>query len=272
MSNTILAILADVTGAAACLDAAHDAAAALPGARLVALHVRVDPDSTIIPSEEILTPRQRAALAEEAAREAAALHALFLDWQARQVPGLAASWQDVVGTVAGEVVRLGREAALNVMAAPGPHARGHVQEAFRAALFLTGRPLLRVPPAGGSRPPQRIAIGWKESAVCRRAVAEAAPWLRQAAQVDVLHVIARDGAELDAAGQLLDELGVSAALHGLPRGEAPVGAQLLTEAAAYGADWLVMGAYHHPPLAEWLLGGVTRHVLHAAQLPVFLMH
>ena len=107
--------------------------------------------------------------------------------------------------------------------------------------------------------------------MCRRAVAEAAPWLRRAERVDVLHAIARDRAELDAAGALLEGLGIAAYLHALDRGATPVGTQLLAEAAALHADWLVIGAYRRPPLAELLLGGVTRVVLHDARLPVFLM-
>ena len=272
MRATVLAVLAEPAGAEACLDAAAAAAAAVPRAVLAALHVRVDPETTIMPSEEILPPRRREALQLEAAGEAAALQAQFLDWRARQPPGLAAAWQDVAGGVATEVARIGQAARLLVMAAPGPQSRGHAHAAFHAALFATGRPLLRVPPAGPAHPPRRIAIGWKDSAVCRRAVTEAAPWLRQAVAVDVLHAVARDAAELDAAAALLAQLGVTAALHGLTRGAAPVGEQLLAEAAARAADWLVIGAWQHSRLTELLLGGVTRVVLGTAKLSVFLMH
>jgi nucleotide-binding universal stress UspA family protein len=33
-----------------------------------------------------------------------------------------------------------------------------------------------------------------------------------------------------------------------------------------------MGAYTHSRLRQLILGGVTRHVLHAANLPVLLCH
>ena len=269
---TVLAVLADAGEAAHCLDAAVAAMAPLAGARLVALHVRPDPDSTIIPSEEILTPRQREALMLQAASEAAALQAGFIDWRARQPPGLAAQWRDVAGDVAQVVARQGRGAALIVMAAPGAHPHGRAEAAFRAALFDAHRPLLRVPQDAAARAPRRIAIGWKDSAVCRSAIAEAAPWLRRAERVDVLHSVARTRSELDAAGALLAGLGIRANLHALDHGAAPVGIRLLAEAASLGADWLVIGAWRRPPFAEWLLGGVTRVVLREARLPVFLMH
>ncbi len=268
----ILAVLADRAGAADCLTAAREAALALPGAVMTALHVSPDPETTIIPSEEILTPRQREELRLAAESEAAALHALFSDWRARQAPGVEAAWRDVTGDVPREVARIGRDAALLVMAAPGPHARGRAQEAFHAALFDSGRPLLRVPRGAPARPPRRIAIGWKDSEVCRRAIATATPWLRRAEQVHVLHAVARDRAELDRADRLLTGIGIVARLHALDAATAPVGTQLLAAAAAQDADWLVIGAYRRPPVTEWLLGGVTRVMLRDARLPVFLEH
>ena len=272
MSHTVLAILMERAGTDSCLDAARLAAAALTAPRLLALHVRLDPDSTIIPSEEILTPKQRRALELQAESEAAAVHAAFAAWQARQAPGLEAGWQDVTGRAADAVAHHGRRATLSVMAAPGPHASGQVREAFHAALFDTHRLLLRVPHSGPVPPPRRIAIGWKDSAVCRAAIEQAAPWLRQAEAVDVLHVVARDAAELNAATHLLRDLGITARLHGFARGETPVGAQVLAEAKARHADWLLIGAFRRPQAVEWLLGGVTRTVLHEARLPVLMLH
>jgi nucleotide-binding universal stress UspA family protein len=47
---------------------------------------------------------------------------------------------------------------------------------------------------------------------------------------------------------------------------------LLDEAKALGADLLVMGAYAHRRFFEALLGGVTRSILHAADLPLLMQH
>jgi len=49
-----------------------------------------------------------------------------------------------------------------------------------------------------------------------------------------------------------------------------VGAGLLQAAAEFGADMLSMGAYSHSRLRQLLLGGVTRHVLEHASLPVLM--
>ena len=65
---------------------------------------------------------------------------------------------------------------------------------------------------------------------------------------------------------------MTADLHALPIGGRPLGAALLRKAHELGADMLVMGAYQHSPLREFLLGGVTRHMLSHADLPVLLRH
>jgi len=45
-----------------------------------------------------------------------------------------------------------------------------------------------------------------------------------------------------------------------------VGHLLLSQATAFAADLVVMGAYGHSHLSEWMFGGVTRTVLREAGL------
>ena len=54
-------------------------------------------------------------------------------------------------------------------------------------------------------------------------------------------------------------------------GEA-TGAALLAAARESGADLLVMGAYGHTRLSEWVLGGVTRHLLSNTRIPLLMRH
>ncbi len=49
-----------------------------------------------------------------------------------------------------------------------------------------------------------------------------------------------------------------------------VGHLLLSQAATFGADLLVMGAYGHSQLRQWMFGSVTRTVLREASLPVLM--
>ncbi len=52
--------------------------------------------------------------------------------------------------------------------------------------------------------------------------------------------------------------------------ERDVGRGMLAAAREYGADMLAMGAYSHSRLRQLILGGVTRHVLENAALPVLM--
>jgi nucleotide-binding universal stress UspA family protein len=49
-------------------------------------------------------------------------------------------------------------------------------------------------------------------------------------------------------------------------------ALLLNHASDTGADLLVMGAYGHSRLREFILGGVTRSLLREMTIPVLLSH
>ena len=53
---------------------------------------------------------------------------------------------------------------------------------------------------------------------------------------------------------------------------APVGHVLLEAAVAASADLVVMGGYSHGRLRELILGGVTRHMLEKAALPLLVAH
>ncbi|NJO38932.1 MAG: universal stress protein [Rhizobiales bacterium] len=51
-----------------------------------------------------------------------------------------------------------------------------------------------------------------------------------------------------------------------------VGQALLAEAKAVGADALLVGAYGQNRLRELVMGGVTRHLIDHAEIPVFMTH
>lgn len=51
-----------------------------------------------------------------------------------------------------------------------------------------------------------------------------------------------------------------------------VGATVLASVKDLKADMLVMGAYGHARLTEFVFGGVTRHILRHVEVPVLLSH
>ena len=47
---------------------------------------------------------------------------------------------------------------------------------------------------------------------------------------------------------------------------------ILSHAADAGTDFIVMGGYGHSRLREFVLGGVTRSILHSLTVPALMSH
>ena len=140
-----------------------------------------------------------------------------------------------------------------------------------------GRPVLVVPPGGGSLAARSIVVAWKDSRESRRALADAMPLLSAAEEVTLVEASAEPDLEiLEAHHQSLrDHLqrhGVSARSRILPA-KAHEAAQVLQAAAsAAGADLIVAGAYGHTRFGEWAFGGVTSELLLDPQRFLLLSH
>ncbi|MCH7571544.1 MAG: universal stress protein [Planctomycetes bacterium] len=57
-----------------------------------------------------------------------------------------------------------------------------------------------------------------------------------------------------------------------PSTDVSAGAILLSKCADLSADMIVMGAYGHSRLREFVLGGVSRLLLETMTVPVFMTH
>jgi nucleotide-binding universal stress UspA family protein len=143
-------------------------------------------------------------------------------------------------------------------------------------VLSSGRPIIMFPPRGTGSRVRRILVAWNARRESIRAVADALPLLVRAEAVEVLLVDherhqAVHGQEpgADIARHLVRH-GVHVEVRRLSSGGEEVGRFLLSQAGAFSADLLVMGAYGHSHLSEWMFGGVTRTVLHEAGLPVLM--
>jgi nucleotide-binding universal stress UspA family protein len=135
-------------------------------------------------------------------------------------------------------------------------------------IFASGRPVLLLP-EGATRQLastfNTVAVAWDHSRSATRAVADALPMLRGAKHVHVVTVV--DEKRLHRAGSGV-ELCKHLARHGVEvtfeqveaKGRA-IGDVLEAHASERNIDLLVMGAYGHSRLREFILGGATRRVL-----------
>jgi nucleotide-binding universal stress UspA family protein len=144
------------------------------------------------------------------------------------------------------------------------------------SLVLTsGRPIIMFPPHGTVSRVRRIVVGWNARREAIRAVADALPLLVRAEVVEVLVVDPQrhpghgqePGADI---ARHLARHGTQVEVLRQASGGEDVGGVLLSRAADFGADLVVMGAYGHSHLSEWMFGGVTRTVLREASLPVLM--
>ncbi|MFA5122663.1 universal stress protein [Zavarzinia sp.] len=192
--------------------------------------------------------------------------------------GFSLSFDSMIGATERLIAARGRVADVTVIArTPASVGRGEA-DSLAGALWSSARPVLMVPgldegaDAAGKRP-SRIVLAWNGSIEAARALAAALPLLVQAVSVDVLTFDkAVDGAEL---GRVIAYL----ATHGVEARSANIETQgyLLSKALfdrviEHEADLIVMGAYTHSRVREYLIGGLTQEILDGAPVPVLLAH
>jgi nucleotide-binding universal stress UspA family protein len=174
-----------------------------------------------------------------------------------------------------------RYADLVVVGQPDPDraAEERLPGYFVEELVLTaGRPVLVMPYAGRfARVGARVLVAWNASREAARALADALPFLRRAASVEVVAFEPqRSGA--DHGAEPGADIALYLARHGVKvtaaRQQAgiDIGAQILSRAADTDADLIVMGAYGHSRARELVLGGATRSLLEAMTVPVLMAH
>jgi nucleotide-binding universal stress UspA family protein len=142
-------------------------------------------------------------------------------------------------------------------------------------VLSSGRPIILFPPRGTVSRVRRVLVAWNATRESIRAVADALPLLASAEVVDVLVVDHQrqrthgqePGADI---ARHLARHGAQVEVRRLSSRGQDIGRLLLSESATFRADLLVMGAYGHSHLSEWMFGGVTRTVLYEAGLPVLL--
>ncbi|MDE2006114.1 MAG: universal stress protein [Rhodospirillales bacterium] len=255
-------------------------------AHVLALHVRVD-SRDVAPLageglsgamiEEMMTATER-----ESNDRAHAVRTMFDRFVAAHnvtlgepLPGAetpTASFAAVIGREEDLVAQQARLADLTVV--PHPEAGEDVSssDALHAVLFDSGRPVLLSPQVAPKTIGTRVCLGWNGTAESASAVAAALPWLHRA---EAVRILSAEGYQRRGPGA--PELIAYLALHGVKADNVTfqavgnvVGAGLLAAARDFGCDLLAMGAYSHSRLRQLILGGVTRHVLERAALPVMM--
>jgi len=290
MPKTILVPLSGSSNDKMALDTAY-CAAELFGSHIHGLFARPDPRNvlaqsvsldagvsvitselwdTIIADENTLRKAARLTFDEFCSRKAVA------QTDAANVSNrVTAAWQEVTGNVVHQIVRHACIREMTVLSCvDSALLPGEIGE----ILMHSGRPVLIGSRTVPNQLAHTVAIAWKETAEAARALTASMPFLAKATKVIVLS--ADEGANtvdvtIESAERLVQSLrwnGIEAVLRRIVPGPRNLSEELMSAALDEGCDLMVMGAYSHSRVRELVFGGVTRHVLTDAKLPILLSH
>lgn len=145
-------------------------------------------------------------------------------------------------------------------------------------IFESGRPTLIVPYDWKPAKPklETAIVAWDFSKTAARAVADSIPLLQKAKQTFIVTVANEKEIDSDhSAAELARHLahhGIEVTVETVDAAGRGIGATFKSVCADRGADFLVMGAYGHSRLREFVLGGATRSMLSQPPLPILMSH
>ena len=180
-------------------------------------------------------------------------------------PGMVTHWQ------------LGVRARTRDLSVVPIYGHGESVAMAEGLAFETGRPVLLLPEATApGLALKRIAIAWDGSRVAARALADAMPLARIAQAVSIVRITGEkdltQAATAEDAVRNLKAHGIEAEAVDVALEGRDAAATLQSYCERDGRDLLVMGAFGHSRAREFILGGVTRSILNAPRLPVFISH
>lgn len=143
-------------------------------------------------------------------------------------------------------------------------------------LFRSGGPVVVLPPEEGSVHLNTVAVAWDGSRAAARALRDALSVLREARRVVVLTADSDKPISPEGVKQVLEFLRGHeiAAQHRsvIAAKGSTIGDVLQRAALDEDAGLLVMGAYGHSRMREFVLGGATKSVLGSVRLPLLMSH
>ncbi len=182
-------------------------------------------------------------------------------------------WAEQVGEIEPLVALAGRVSDLIVVDRPSGRKLAS-ERIFDAAVFSSGRPTLVVADDVPDDLLRHVVIAWNGSLEAARVVGHAISLLHAADRVSIVTATSDRSSEAQFAN-LQDYLswhGIKAHPLAVPAAEDSAGAALLAGAVRGNATMMIMGAYTHSRVRQFLLGGVTAHVLKHASIPVLMEH
>ncbi len=228
--------------------------------------------ASVLPQDVRDKLRQQDEQNREATRDA------FLD--AARAAQVKAEWRAPRGSIEAALALHARYCDLLVMSKfdSTDQLSGILPNLPESVIMAAGRPVLMIPSAGQFETiGQRVLYCWDQRREAARAFTDAAPILSECQKLVVLEVD-RDEGMLDEQDIHEDDFSRYCAALGYPEprrlvrhgGELGVGYIILNTASDTGSDLIVMGAYGHSRMRQWVMGGASRVLLSSMTVPVLL--
>ncbi len=286
MSSSILASLTGLSTDHAVMETAV-AAAKIDGGHILGLHARIDVVETAAMVEATFPQRhddlgqmvkkisqeeaERSRHAKAAFDETCRRHQVPHEQKYHETPELSASWKEAKSFFNEtldearyhDLIILGRDEELS-------------PDRIKSILMQCGRPLILAPPKPATTLGRHIAIAWKMSAEAARAMTTASSLIAKAERISILTVSegrAYDERDRVSADRLAAELrwrGIRAEVQLEYSPSVSTTKAIQNMAYSRDADLVIMGAYGHSRLREYILGGVTEDMLESCAIPVFM--
>lgn len=210
--------------------------------------------------------RRVADAAADAARQTASAAAVLCEARTEQLDP---------DTLAASFIRQARAHDFSILDAE-PVALALDRTLIEGMVCSSGRPLLVVPQGCSSFSCGTIIVAWDGSAKAARALNDALPFLGAAGRVELVTIsgekdLGRLVAGADVA-QHLSRHGVDVDLVELAVENGDVAETLRRRAIEARADMIVMGAFVHVRLRQFILGGTTQSLLKSSPVPLFMSY
>ena len=196
--------------------------------------------------------------------------------------GVSAEWRTVDATSpdrAATVLEHCRAADLVVLNQRSQNETYGEQPVEQRVVLGAGCPVLLLPNTGDVGPiGKHVFVAWDGGREASRAAHDALPILVSSEQTylhrinppaEVDHDVVATGAGL-ATG--LARHGVNIETSSSNTNSLSIGEEILSEARGRGCDLIVMGAYGHSRMREFVFGGATRYMFDQAPVPVLMSH
>ena len=203
--------------------------------------------------------------------------------KATSAAGVEVEWRRISSDspyIADGVIEHGLQADVLLISQRNDQGNDGIEPEFCERVVMeSGRPVIVVPQSGEfNEIGEHVVVGWNASREATRAVFDAMPMLEGSGETRLIWVDPQKqseksgnlpGAEMAAT---LTRHGVRSIAEAMPTDGIDSGDALLNRASDLGADLIVMGAYGHTRLREFVFGGATRTMLDQMTVPVLMSH